>query len=465
MAVKQKSTDNLGACLLVIYALVAWCVLGDAALPFPLSEGDQHRVASALGVAWGFQPDSWIADALDPWMASLLPKDPYPLLLLLRRLAGTLALMGLVAWVWRSLGWVRGIWVAVLGISLLPLQWVAGTLAPQSFCLALLVWGHFLLHGPPWTKTGMAEAFGGGVLLGGSAFAAPWGWLFCMAVPLRTLWSPTYRAKLESGFWWGLVLGLLPGLVWWWKGGASAHIFGFHLVTLEAAKLDPLLDLAITGWGLPVLALVLLGYRAFSHPVLLGTQDLLWPLGVALLLGYADLPSSCLGLPGVILLALAGLERIGKVFVSHTEKVLIPTLLLLGIGYYTFCAGHQQIRHQQAYSRESAGLADLVLERITPQSVVYLGRQNSILLYLNALDQNRQYLPLDLETLRSHSVDLPVSLTAKGVRSTNLWVDPRLASSTGDGVVVEKLLNDYRSERVVGNENAELARVKLSSPR
>ncbi len=465
MAAKQRASDNLGAGLLGAYALVAWCVLGDASLPFPLSEQDQHRVASAVGTSWGLPSDSWVAEALDPWMATLLLKDPFSLLLLLRRLAGTLALMGLVIWAWRGLGWIRGIWVAVLGISLLPLRWVAGTLAPQSFCLALLIWGHLLLHGHPWSKTGMAEAFGGGVLLGATAFAAPWGWLFCMAVPLHALWSKTYRAKLESGFWWGLGLGFLPGVVWWWTGRYTLHDFGFHPETLTFEKIPPLMDLIISGWRLPVVLLVVLGLRSLCHPAVTGTHDLIWPFIVAMIFGYGDLSSSSLGLPGVILLAVMGLERVGQIFISRTERILIPTLLALGIGYYLFFVGHSQIREQQAFSRQIAGLAELVVEKIPGRSAVLLGRHNSILLYLNALDRERGYLPLDGRIVSRHMHDLPSFLAAKGVCRTHLWINPVRVSALEGSSVVEHLMNSYRYERVIGPEDSELVRVNLTALR
>lgn len=466
MVAKQKSSDGLSAGLLGAYAFMVWCVLGTVTLPFPLSELDQHRIAAALGVPWGLAADSWTASVLDPWMAALFPKDPYPLLLLLRRLFCTLALMGLVVWAWRGLGWVRGIWVAVLSLSLPPLQLMAGTLTPHPFCLASLIWAHLLLHSRPWTKTGMAEAFGGGILLGTAAFAAPWGWLFCLAIPVRTLCSKTYRAKLEAGCWWGLILGLLPGLNWWWSGGMTPRDLGIHLETLHPDKLARLFDLVRVGWGWPVILLAALGLRSILRPALLGTQDLIWPLGVALLFGYTDVWSSSLGIPGVVLLVVAGLDCLGQVFISRTEKLLLPTLLVLLLGYYTFFEGHQQVRERQAYSRQLAELSDLVAERVPPHSAVLLGRHNSILHYLNALDPERGYLPLDVQTFNLHLQTLRPFLASQGVRPTSLWMDPERVSMEAEGdSLVGELRNTYRCERVMGEGNSELIRVNLTVPR
>ncbi len=464
MAAKQKASGNLGVVLLGVYALLVWFILGDASLPFPLSEQDQHRVASALGFAWGLPHDSWVADTLDPWMARLLPQDPYPLLVLLRRFSGTLAMMGLVIWIWRSLGWVKGIWGAVLGISLLPLSWVAGTLSPQPFCLVLLIWGHLLVHGPPWTKTGMAEAFGGGIFLGAATFSAPWGWLFGLAVPIRTLWSKSYRAKLESGFWWGLGLGLLPGLIWWWSVKPDLDL-GLHLETLSFMKITTIADLAFVGWGIPVVILAVLGLRSFLSPALLGPQDLIWPLGVSVILGYGDLASSSLGLPGVIFLAIAGLERIGGVFISRTEKALIPTFLVFGLGYLSFFSGHHQMRDQQYYSSQVERLARLVAEHIPEKSAVMLGRNNSILAYLNALSGEVNYFPLDENALNLHLQDLPEFLSEQGIQSSCLWIEPGRVSEAGYGALVDQLLGIYPVERIWGEGNIELIRVDLTDLR
>lgn len=167
----------------------------------------------------------------------------------------------------------------------------------------------------------------------------------------------------------------------------------------------------------------------------------------------------------MILLVAGGLEWVGQVFLSRTEKVLIPTLVVLGIGYHTFFLSHQQMRDQQAFSRQLSGVADLVTEHVPHQSAVLLGKHHSILLYLNALDRERGYLPLNTATVSLHQGDLPGFLAGKGVCPTSLWIDPVLASTAEGGSVVEKLLSTYRSERILGANGSELARINLTASR
>jgi hypothetical protein len=464
---KKENFRAFGAWCVLVYAVLVWVLLADQWLSFPLGEKDQLRVAWLIsGSDSPPAGESWVADLLDPILAWVSPHNPYPVLQGARRLFATVALVGMVVWVCRAGGWIKGIWVAVLVLGFLPVRLASIGLAPQAFCLALLVWGFALTLGPPWSKTGSVELFGGGALLGAAAFAAPWGWLYTLAVPIHTACSKTFRRNLEGGFWWGLLAGLIPGLLWLVQTPSSKDL-GIHLESVRLAKLGETYALLKEGWGGPFLLCMAAGICSIRKkggrwPA--WGMETTWPLLPTILLGHADPVTTCLAFPGLLFFALAGLERIGKFFVNRTEQIAIPSLVVLLLGYHLYFSGLIAVRAQQGFSIESGSLALLITERVPPGSPVALFRLDPILSYLNALHPDRSWKSVPAKMFLGPKEDVPDLLRRRYGKEGEIWVDPKRLSemdASPEIPLLGTLQGGLSTDRFVGPHGVEIWRFRL----
>jgi len=462
------------------YFLIVWIILSNEALFFPLHPEDQLRVARALGGDAIPPNTSWISPLLDRCLAWGAPESTYARIQVVRRFGVIFSMLGLAVWIWRSVGWVQGIWVAILAVVFLPNRFVAQTLAPECLSLPLLVWGYALAFGKNWTKTGTAESVGGGILLGCSAFAAPWGWLFVAAIPLRTLFSAAFRKRLEPSFWKGLALGLSPGMVWLFAGWilGSGRDVGLHLETLTAAKVGQVRDLILHAWGIPFTGLVILGIWFAckqTHQNRERAIDLTWPLVPAALLGYANPIGTCLASPGLILFCWFGLAGIGRIFVSRTEQMLVPTLLAAAFGYYAFFQGLPAVRAQQLYAQHSASLANLIQKQVPNGDTIALFRLNPLVGFLNSIPSKvngqtgDRWRSIDTQfflRLPSKRAEAQAMLLGELGSDPVIWIDParlREITELGGKERIAELKDWFETEEFVGEHGVTLLRVVIHS--
>lgn len=463
---------GLGPWLVLGYALLAWVLLSDQWLPFPHGADDQLRAALAAGGAVLAPRDSWIAEFLDPIAARLFPESPYAILQVLRRTSVTAALVGMVVWIGRGLGWAKGFWTALLVLSLLPPRHAGIALAPQGLALGPLVWGFALVLGRPWSKTGGAEITGGGLLLGVSAFAAPWAWLFVASLPLRAAFSRDLARRLDSGFWAGLLLGAAPGIAWAFGGDSGVpRDIGLRLETLAPSKLPQIFETFTHGWGRFACVLVLVGILceriARPHGGTRWAITLSWPVIPLVVFGIADPVWTSLALPGLALYALEGLSALGKVFVSRTERLLLPTLLVGVLAYHSYFTGLESVRAWQGYARSEAALARLVLAHVRPGQPIILFRLDPILEYLKALQPSLDFPKPTRNPFETDSTRWTANLERLATDHAALWVEPRaLASLVGDaGEPLEQIRQTFRVEVFVGDLGVELWKIHLRSMR
>jgi hypothetical protein len=481
-----------GIWILAIYTIILFVLVRDQALPFPLSHHDQSVVLEARGISTIFPRESWFTESIDSflWMTTTylsVISDLYPLLLLYRQVFAILVLLGLAVWAWRGMGWLEGVWVGLLAMVFLPFRFALGTLAPQTFLLGCLVWGNLLLAGPSWSKTGMAEAVGGGFLLGCAFFAGPWGWLLVIASGVAHILRPTgcvaERGGIKLSRWqpqgfapaFGFLVGIIPGLVWYLRSPHS-YEWGIHLETLRFVKGIAIGELISQQWGYSVLFLLGIGITALlkrSTSWDCWIRLFLLSFGITLLSGYTDPITTSIGLPGLIFLAVMGLERIGRIFVDKTEQRLIPTIFLLGIVYLGYTQGQTQVRLQQIYSHEVRSLASLISEHVPPGSSVALFKSNHLLEYLAGINPEKQLDPVDtrvfqtwMEGLGQSRASLPGSLVVKIPPA--VWIYPPKLSEAfpGQGEDYLALLRRHaQEEKVQGPLGIELVCFRFQSLR
>jgi hypothetical protein len=392
------------------------------------------------------------------------PSDPYPLLKRFRLAAAAASLIGLGVWAWRMEGWLFGVWVGILSVGFLPLRIASTTLAPQVLCVAALVWGGLLTLGKPWSKTGTAEQFGGGILLGGACLTAPWGFLFGASVPLHGLFSKRYRRRLERPFWLGFGLGLLPGLVWLFLAeGASSAMLGFRPETLGLPKFRHLVELATSSFGWPTVLLMVVGcfsVKGSPREDRLGAVDFAWPILPSLLLGYADPLRSSLAFPGTLLLAALGVRQIGHLFVNKTERKWLSTFLTLVVGYSAFFGSTPVLRERQAHSNEVKDLAELLAERVPSGEAVALFRLNHVAEYLSALEPERTWKIVRKSQFPSSPRTATRDFWGSPIGEGNfLWIDPKRLSESGEGLgkeYWEDFLGAYHPRNVLEKGQVEL---------
>lgn len=469
--VKKRISSEYGAVLCVAYALVVWVLFANQSLVFPLGDEDQRTATVALRDLPDERGPSWVAAALDPLVAGFLPGNPYPLMQFFRRLAATLAVVGTATWVWRSCGWALGLWVAVLGVGHLPLRIVAGALLPQSFCLAFLVWGGLFALGRPWSKTGTAEQLGGGFLLGCAWFAAPWGFLYSLALPIHTAVSSSFRKGFERPFWIGYLSGLAPGVLWLVVGfGGSGRDWGIRPGSLGGHKMWQILELMGDSWGLVFTVSVAIGVFAcgrWPEREMRGWPlDFVWPFVPSILLGYADAPRASLAFPGLIVLSALGYRAVGRLLVNRTEQKLIPSLVVLAVGYHAFFSGLPGIRERQAHSREVASLAELLLSEARPGDPVAFFRLEAMVDYLNALHPRLGLVQVGASAFPSQPERVSSKLGGLFPGKPFLWLDRKRAMEKVGGLgssYVETLLHQTGTEHYLGKNSSELLRIRLSS--
>lgn len=459
---------GIGPWLALLYAGVGYWLLSDQALVFPLGAEEQHRVVAALGSPWEFPSDSWMADVIDPLLARISPPAAYVYLQFIRRLAVVAALVGLGVWVWRSGGWVRGMWVAGLALTFLPIRLVGATLAPQALALPFLVWGWALALGPPWTKTGSLEASLGGALLGLSLFAAPWAWLFALSLPAASLFSKVLRRRLVSGFWISLAAGSIPSLVWWlYDRSGRGRDLGYHPETLVSTKIPQLLELVTVTEGIALVFLVFAGVvgvirrrEEWNRWALL----LAWGGVPTLAVGYASPAWAGLAVPGMVLLVAAGLQWMGGIFVSRSEREVIPSLVVILLSHHLFFSALPVIRGQQAFSLEEQGMTRLLAEQVPDDDFAALFRLNRLVAYTETVHKGRDWQILETEFFQNGTPDQVIELVTQflAIRGT-LWIDPKRLGELGESgkQILDGVETAFRVEKRVGNHSVELWRVRL----
>ncbi|MCA9410462.1 MAG: hypothetical protein KC944_04580 [Candidatus Omnitrophica bacterium] len=465
------------ACLVALPLVLGFLLLTDQSLPFPLGGHYQNYLAQILKDRPIPVEESWILQDLDRTLVKFVPRARAFLVLdLTRRWMGLLGLLGLTVWVGRSVGWIPAVWVGSIGIALLPFRTIATSLEPQSLFLALFLWGCCLSFGKPWSKTGTAEQFGGGLFVGLSAFSAPLAFLFPIPLLLRAFASRSFRRNLEQPFWVGLAVGLAPGILWVMNGRKNGLLdFGVRPETWNPAKLMVMAQMFQSSFGLLLLGLLALGIAGslvrrppFSREAL----DLTAPALVAIGLGEADIFRAALVVPGILLFGMIGLQTIGGVFVARKEKVLIPTVLALGLAYHLFFWGMHPMRDRQAHSREVGSLANLVVNHIPDSEPVCLFRLNPVLDYLAATLPPRQWEAVDpalfqVEETGEMGVKRVVfNLADDYSEGASVWVDPKRLgeprSMGGAGKdLKERLFQDLNSETYLGENGAELSRLLI----
>lgn len=472
----RNSSRSLGLIVLSA-AMVLFVIWTDQSLVFPLGGQDQGWLAAILKGNAPIPDSLWIVSGMDRLLVRLAPREKgYLLLETVRRWMGILALFGIAVWVGRSAGWVRGVWVILLGVGLLPLRVVCASLLPHSVFLALFSWGCCFAYGRPWSKTGTIEQFGGGVLMGAAAFAAPLGWLFLVPILLRTLLQTGFRRNLERPFWGGLAVGLGPGLLWLLMGeGAVSRDLGFRPETWTTEKANRLADLAIMAWGwvlIPLLALgVVIAHRS-KGPLHRESIDMFWPAVGVLLLGETDLFRASAGVPAVLLLSVVSLGAVGGIFVARKEQLLIPSLLVLGLGYHLFFSGLGVVRERQAHAREVGSLANLIVNHVPPGSPICLFRLNPLLECLEAMFPPREWRQADSSLFRMNlekgeKVEEAVLRWAQShPEAHEIWVDPKRMgedpSMGGVGEAVKSaILKGFPNETYLGEHGAEIAKFPI----
>lgn len=469
----KQSPQWLPLILAGIYTLLLFYLLSIQALPFPLNEMDFRAVRNAWGIAGERVSDSWVAGPLDSHLAELFPQNLYFLMQISRRIAIALAGSGLVIWAWRTLGAIQGLWMALLVVGFLPFRLCGISFASQGFGLALFVWGCALVFSPPWSKTAGVENSFGGFLLGASTFATPWSWLYALAIPLRAFHSKSFRSRLQRGFWWGFLIGVLPGL--YWLTHEEQHDLvdvGFHLETLVSGKMLTVFYLIRDGWGVPIVALALVGFRAAisKKPSQLSWwKDLSWPLPVTFILGYGDPLSLSLGSPAILFLVVFGLHRIGRMFVNRSEQIVLPTLLVCLLVYHMFFAGLKGVRAWQAYARENQGLVNLIREQVPPSALMALFTKTG-LAFLIEPEQPLWYTSGLLPTGKFNKEwdilkdDLTVWIENRGA----IWMAPRqfreVFAPYGEEILA-KICAEFSCHEIQGQDHAVLLKVNLQDPR
>ena len=478
----EKNTTPISvqtlAIAIAMVVLVGFIVLTNHSLSFPLGGHDQEYLTSLLRGEKPLVEDSWILSSLDEMIVRIVPHHTVFFLLdLCRRWMGVLALLGLATWVTRTRSWIQGVWVASLGIGLLPLRLASTALQPQVCFLFLFCWGGCLTFGKPWSKTGTAEQLGGGLLLGLSSLAAPSGFLFLLPILGRAAFNKHFRQSLEQTFWGGLLLGFLVSLgsLYWTIESGRTYAYGIRPETWTLSKLTQIGELAIDSLGILLLGLLvigLLGWIRQRDPGRIEAMDWMWPALLALGLGEADPLRMSLATPGVLLLALAGLETIGRIFVARKEQVLIPTLIALALSYHLFFSGLKTLRDRQAHAREVAALSRLVMDHVPDQTPVCLFRLNPVLDYLEAILPFRDWKQVDAEVFRtSESGEVAVKRVVfqwitHYPDASEIWVDPkRMGEEPAMGGIGEELktliLDTLPSETFVGEAGAELTRFPI----
>lgn len=126
--------------------------------------------------------------------------------------------LGYYAWLKLFLDWPRA-WLEWDVLFLLPWPWFGPWLAPALVALLFTAWGAAIISGtrrPHWTR-GDTLWFGGGSLLGLTAFLAP-------AWPLLAGGAAAFRDFVPDSFSWPLFLSglaaMAAGLVGAWRHGA-----------------------------------------------------------------------------------------------------------------------------------------------------------------------------------------------------------------------------------------------------
>jgi len=477
---KNSSSLSIQAVVFAIAVpvLLGFLVLTNQSLSFPLGSHDQNYLSSLLKGAPQVEKDSWLLPILDSGIARILPRDRSFLMVdLVRRWMGVLALLGISVWVGRSGGWVKGFWVALLGIGLLPLRQASTTLQPYAFFLVLFCWGCCLSFGRPWSKTGAAEQLGGGFLLGCSVFSAPLGFLFPLPIILRAAAQPRFRKCLEQPFWIALVGGILLSVSGVLADGTGFRGFdlGLRPETWTLSKAGQLKDLAVESITYPLLGVLTVGIFGCARGIAergRETADLLIPALLALLLGETDTLRGSLAVPGILMLALAGFETLGKIFVARKEQILIPTLMVLATSYLLFFGGMPVMRDRQAHAREVGSLANLVVHHVPDGAPVCLFRLNPVLGYLQAILPPRDWIEVDPEIFRTSDMG-ERAVKAVAIRwvtefpdRKEIWVDPkRMGEPASMGGVGEnlksELMNGLLNETFLGEFGAEVARFPI----
>ena len=296
------------------------------------------------------------------------------------------------------------------------------------------------------------------------------GFLYAGAIPLHALASKGFRKRLEGTFWISFTIGLVPGICWlFFRCAGTGCDWGFRPDSLGWIKAIQLRELVggSAGWifALSVALGLFAGLRSERDGESVSPIDLTWPVVPSLLLGYTDPINASLSLPGMMFLSAFGFRYAGKVFVSKTEQKLIPTLLVLLLGYHAFFSGLPTIRERQSHSLEVASLAKLVVEKVPPGDPIALFRLEPLLGYLNALLPEKRWtvvLKTDFPPDAGHASTV-LSERFKGKRS--VWVDRKRATEPGAGLgseYVEEWFESISTDVYYGEHSAELARIKLT---
>lgn len=433
-----KASFRFGLGLCVAYGVLVWALLHNQSLPFPLGPEDQERVVAAVGRESSTVETGWVTALIDRISAQVAPSVPYPLMRETRLAAGVVCLVGLSVWAWRLNGWLFGCWVGLLAVGFYPLRLAATTLAPQSVCAAMLVWGGMLALGRPWSKTGTAEQGAGGFLLGAACLAAPWGFLYGLSLPLRAIFSRRFRRRLERPFWIGYIAGWVPGILWLGIAELSwSALLGIRLETLGWEKFGHFLHLAGFGLGWWFLLLAAVGVIQLSSPPRENRGwlfDFTWPILPSLVFGYADPLRCSLAFPGLVFLAALGVQRAGYVFVDKTERKWLSTFLALLVGYTSFFASLPTLRERQSHSAEVKDLAELILDRVPPSGAVALFRLNSVAEYLNALHPDKGWNVVGKERFPELPGEWDEAYWTEEIGLRSLWLDPKRMAEEGPGL-------------------------------
>jgi hypothetical protein len=448
------------------YALLAWVLLANQSLPFPLGDSDQAKVTNLLREDSQPRHDSWVARGIDPLAVMLAQEAAYSWLVRARTLAAVVALVGMVVWTDRTWGGWPVLWVAILGLVFPPLRWTLGTLESTPFFLALFVWGGLLALARPWSKTGTAEQIGAGLLWGSSLFAAPGAFWFGMAIVVHAVLSPIFRRRLETSFWGAFALAAaLATLGAVLQDQLGRGLFEIGFFGSPASELAHIGELLRGQLGLLFTLLLILGclsrwrtgLRMEEPPVAV----FLWPVLALLLVGMATPPRLAMALPGFLFLAVSGLGLLGRVFVAKSEQRALATLLAFGLGYHLFFNFLPEIRLRQAYSREVEALARLIEAEVPTAELVGLFRLNPLVGYLNALHPESPWeIARPDQVLGWLQADPPT-------RPAAVWLDLQRALEPESGLEptqIEPLLASRSTEMRLGERGVRLLRVDLGSP-
>jgi hypothetical protein len=265
------------------------------------------------------------------------------------------------------------------------------------------------------------------------------------------------------------LIGLIPGAIWVFLiPSAAAYDFGLRLETLRWEKFGKAVELVLQGWGWVFSLLVLAGMMAGLKGDRRGLPWLAWPIVPSLLGGYIDPVTTVLAVPILILLAVDGLEKLGKFFVSRGEQRVIPTLLALGAGYHLLFSGTPQIRAFQDYSHQDEARASLIVERIPSGAPVALFQENSLLDYLNALHPERKWLAVPSTFFLADHEQLPRLIALQFEEAGEIWLDParlRQAHPVRAEAILGTLGSQFKREWVVGENSVELYRYRWPATR